>query len=146
MQFLENQKFVPAVRENYVSLARASRPKLFVADEAESEAKAISQFEKRKSDLQLQWKGISETGEIRAIGELRHKRYAHSVLKNRSGELAKIPDLKFDDLRRVVDETERLFAAIIILVYGAGAVSDRSFSAPLDLMRPAYRGSIDRFS
>ena len=134
MQFFENDRFVSTVREKYVGLARTRRPELFLADQARYKAKAIDEFKKRKLELDLQWKGIVESGQIKAIGRLRNTRYAHSVVKKETGKRLQIPDLKFEDLEKVVDETDRLFAAIIILVYGAGAVSERSFSAPVDLL------------
>ena len=47
--------------------------------------------------------------EVSSVVKLRHKRYAHPDLKKATGKRAKIPDLKFDDLKKVVDETESLF-------------------------------------
>jgi hypothetical protein len=134
MGFFDKDAFVSAVRKHYVSLARDRRPDLFSSNESHYQAKAISEFENRKSELKLQWKGVSESREVSALGELRHKRYAHSVLKKTTGKRFKIPALSFDDLRKVVDETESLFAAITIIIYGAGTVTNRRFSAPVDLL------------
>jgi hypothetical protein len=134
MGFFYQDAFVSAVQEHYVSLARSMRPELFSSNETHFQAKAISEFESRKSDLKLHWEGVMKSREVSSVVKLRHKRYAHSDLKKATGKRAKIPDLKFDDLKKVVDETESLFAAITIMIYGAGVVANRTFSAPLDLL------------
>jgi glutaredoxin-related protein len=106
MGFFDRDEFVSAARNHYVSLARSMRPELFFSNETHYRAKAISEFERRKTDLMLHWADLMKSRQVSSIVKLRHTRYAHSDLNKATGKRVEIPDLKFDDLKKVINETK----------------------------------------
>jgi hypothetical protein len=133
-EFFNHAGFLFALQNRFLDLARARRPELFSKDESGTTSRAIEEMHKHIVDLKSEWNRTRTSKEVKAIGQLRHKRYAHSVLINEAKQRHKIPGLAFDDIGKVIGDADSLIVAMGILFHGVGTVTTRSFSAPMDLV------------
>jgi AbiU2 len=134
MDFFNHPGFLSGLQNRYIDLPRVRRPDLFAQEESETTSRVIREFDKRISDLKTEWSRTRTLPAVKAIAELRHKRYAHSVLIEGAKKRHKIPGLTFPDIEEAIESTNSLIVAMGIPFYGIGTVTTRLFSAPMDLV------------